>query len=51
MPAFEGLQKRTSEANAARRASMTDQQQKGGMFSTFFHKYVSTLLHVTASGY
>lgn len=39
MPAFEGLhaQKRNSDAHAARRASMTDQQQKGGIFSTFFH--------------
>ncbi|CAJ0546170.1 hypothetical protein HG530_005154 [Fusarium avenaceum] len=39
MPAFAGLheQKRGSDASAARRASMTDQQAKGGMFSQFFH--------------
>ncbi|RMJ06758.1 hypothetical protein BHE90_009754 [Fusarium euwallaceae] len=39
MPAFASLQqqKRGSEANAARRASMSDQQAKGGIFSQFFH--------------
>ncbi|KAF5001400.1 hypothetical protein FGRMN_1069 [Fusarium graminum] len=39
MPAFAGLnqQKRGSDASAARRQSMTDQQIKGGMFSQFFH--------------
>ncbi|KAM0345246.1 hypothetical protein ACHAPU_006644 [Fusarium lateritium] len=39
MPAFAGLneQKRSSDASAARRQSMTDQQAKGGMFSQFFH--------------
>ncbi|KAF4979027.1 hypothetical protein FZEAL_4702 [Fusarium zealandicum] len=39
MPAFASLheQKRGSDANAARRASMSDQQAKGGIFSQFFH--------------
>ncbi|KAI8684078.1 hypothetical protein NCS57_00073200 [Fusarium keratoplasticum] len=39
MPAFASLQeqKRGSEANAARRASMSDQTAKGGIFSQFFH--------------
>jgi hypothetical protein len=42
MPAFASLQqqKRGSEANAARRASMSDQTAKGGIFSQFFHKCV-----------
>lgn len=46
MPAFASLneQKRGSEANVARRQSMSDQQPKGGIFSQFFHKYV-ILLH------
>ncbi|KAF5006028.1 hypothetical protein FDECE_7578 [Fusarium decemcellulare] len=39
MPAFASLQeqKRGSDANAARRASMSDQTSKGGIFSQFFH--------------
>ncbi|KAM0437680.1 hypothetical protein ACHAPT_002044 [Fusarium lateritium] len=38
MPAFASLQEqRRGEANAARRASMSDQQAKGGIFSQFFH--------------
>ncbi|RBQ80752.1 hypothetical protein FVER14953_20600 [Fusarium verticillioides] len=39
MPAFASLseQKRAGDANAARRASMSDQQAKGGLFSQFFH--------------
>lgn len=43
MPAFASLseQKRGSDALAARRASMSDQEQKGGIFSQFFHKYVT----------
>lgn len=42
MPAFESLshQKRGSEDHIARRQSMTDQHVKGGIFSTFFHKFV-----------
>jgi hypothetical protein len=46
MPAFAGLheQKRGSDASAARRASMTDQQAKGGLFSQFFHKYATSQL-------
>ena len=42
MPGFDSLQqqKRGSDANAARRQSMSDQQAKGGIFSQFFHKYV-----------
>jgi len=40
MPAFDSLnqQKRGSDANAARRQSMSDQNVKGNMFSQFFHK-------------
>ncbi|KAG9257040.1 uncharacterized protein F5Z01DRAFT_671488 [Emericellopsis atlantica] len=39
MPAFEGLQnqKRSSEANIARRQSLSDQAPKPGLFGTFFH--------------
>jgi hypothetical protein len=39
MPAFEGLhqQKRTGDANAARRQSMSEQAPKGGMFHNLFH--------------
>ncbi|KAH7163306.1 hypothetical protein B0J13DRAFT_34526 [Dactylonectria estremocensis] len=39
MPAFASLheQKRGSDANAARRASMSDQEVKGGFISQFFH--------------
>jgi hypothetical protein len=42
MPAFEGLhqQKRTGDANAARRQSMSEQAPKGGMFHNLFHKSV-----------
>lgn len=45
MPAFASLseQKRAGDANAARRASMSDQQAKGGLFSQFFHKYVTII--------
>lgn len=40
MPAYEGLTKNRNEAqSAARRQSMSDQQAKMGIFSTFFHKY------------
>ncbi|KAH8179702.1 hypothetical protein LIA77_01221 [Sarocladium implicatum] len=39
MPAFDGLhqQKRSGDANAARRQSMTEQAPKGGMFHNLFH--------------
>jgi hypothetical protein len=39
MPAFASLQqqKRGSDANAARRQSLSDQQAKGGVLSQFFH--------------
>ncbi|KAK7430861.1 hypothetical protein QQZ08_002650 [Neonectria magnoliae] len=39
MPAFASLheQKRGSDANVARRASMSDQETKGGFISQFFH--------------
>ncbi|KAI5466789.1 hypothetical protein BGZ63DRAFT_418543 [Mariannaea sp. PMI_226] len=39
MPAFASLQeqKRGSEANNARRQSMSDQVPKGGIFSQLFH--------------
>ena len=42
MPAFEGLnqQKRSGDANAARRQSLSDQAPKVGILGTFFHKYV-----------
>lgn len=42
MPGFESLanQKRGSDANIARRASLSDQAPKTGIFSQFFHKYV-----------
>ena len=45
MPAFASLheQKRGSEANIARRQSMSDQQPKGGIFSQLFHKYALPL--------
>lgn len=53
MPAFASLQeqKRGSDANAARRASMSDQEPKGGIFSQFFHKYVTNrpLLHANTT--
>ena len=40
MPGFESLanQKRGSDANIARRASLSDQAPKTGIFSQFFHK-------------
>ena len=42
MPAFDGLQQQRGNAQAAaRRQSMSDQQAKLGVFSQFFHKYVS----------
>ncbi|KAF5023594.1 hypothetical protein F66182_4352 [Fusarium sp. NRRL 66182] len=43
MPAFASLseQKRGSQDSATRRASMSDQQAKGGIFSQFFHKYIT----------
>ncbi|KAF9765549.1 hypothetical protein IL306_002164 [Fusarium sp. DS 682] len=43
MPAFASLseQKRAGDANAARRASMSDQQVKVGLFSQLLHKYVT----------
>lgn len=45
MPAFEGLQQHHgSQANITRRESMSDQQPKGGIFSQFFHKYVTAIL-------
>jgi hypothetical protein len=52
MPAFASLseQKRAGDANAARRASMSDQQAKGGLFSQFFHKYV-TIVTSTPDSY
>ena len=39
MPGFESLanQKRGSDANIARRASLSDQAPKTGIFSQFFH--------------
>ncbi|CAM1507074.1 Fc.00g067150.m01.CDS01 [Cosmosporella sp. VM-42] len=39
MPAFAGLHeaKRGSDSAAARRASMTDQEAKGGFISNLFH--------------
>ncbi|KAK0392467.1 hypothetical protein NLU13_1962 [Sarocladium strictum] len=39
MPAFESLhqQKRSGEANAARRQSMSEQAPKGGIFHNLFH--------------
>ena len=48
MPAFESLsQQRRSEANAARRQSISDQTARGGIFTQFFHKYASTTLIFT----
>jgi len=43
MPAFASLseQKRGSQDSATRRASMSDQQPKSGLFGQFFHKYVT----------
>ncbi|TWU77913.1 hypothetical protein ED733_005067 [Metarhizium rileyi] len=41
MPAFESLQQQKNSQDAARRQSMSDQQAKGGIFSQFFHKYVT----------
>lgn len=40
MPAFEGLnqQKRSGDANAARRQSLSDQAPKTGFLGSFFHK-------------
>ncbi|KAF5623376.1 hypothetical protein F52700_9998 [Fusarium sp. NRRL 52700] len=51
MPAFASLneQKRAGDANAARRASMSDQQAKGGLFSQFFHKYVTVITRTLVS--
>lgn len=51
MPAFASLneQKRAGDANAARRASMSDQQAKGGLFSQFFHKYVTIITSILVS--
>jgi hypothetical protein len=51
MPAFASLseQKRAGDANAARRASMSDQQAKGGLFSQFFHKYVTIITSTPVS--
>lgn len=41
MPAFDSLhQQKRTEANIARRQSMSDQHVKGGIFSQLFHKYV-----------
>jgi hypothetical protein len=38
MPAFESLhQQKRSDANIARRQSMSDQHAKGGFLSQFFH--------------
>ena len=46
MPAFDGLhqQKRSGDANAARRQSMSEQAPKGGMFHNLFHKLASPFL-------
>ena len=46
MPAFASLseQKRGSQDSAARRASMSDQAPKAGLFGSFFHKYVTTVI-------
>lgn len=40
MPGFEGLQqqKRSSEANTARRASLSEQHAKPGFLGQLFHK-------------
>lgn len=46
MPAFASLseQKRGSQDSATRRASMSDQQPKAGLFGQFFHKYVTIVM-------
>lgn len=46
MPAFASLaeQKRGSQDSATRRASMSDQAPKSGLFGQFFHKYVTIVI-------
>jgi hypothetical protein len=44
MPGFDSLhqQKRGTDANTARRQSLSDQQIKPGILGQFFHKYVAS---------